>query len=195
MKNQRDCDICSGMGTLRLPIRQRLAAFTAADVELRPVELSRLFPCPECSGTVSLRTVSAARVEQNVDSRVDERGFISHVHEGLACKLADFLLRNGYIQFERGEIDANALLTEFRASMAVAHPSNLDTLEQRISERQSEVAQEVVSEAIKQIDNWGSEYGYTDILKRDARTLIRDSVTAVLEQHAKRWKPALEKQQ
>jgi len=189
MSPRHDCEICRGAGKVRLPISLRLMA--AASLEMapsEPVESSREYPCPECSDVVRLERVQAAREETLVASYIKEPRFIEHVQHVLAHQLAGFLLKHGYIKFERGPEDTQQMRFAMRATVGVVRPGQLDNLEERIAERQTEVAQEVVGEAQRQIDNWGSYYGHADILKRDAMRFVGEALQTVLKLRAKAWK-------
>lgn len=128
--------------------------------------------------------IGAAHEETFVASYIDDPSFLDHVKEGLACAIGAQLLKSGYIKFRRSLNDLRELRFEMVATVGVVHPSKLDTLEQRIAERQSEVAQEVACEAVNQIDNWGSYYGHAEVLKHDARRLIGEALKSVLNRRA-----------
>jgi hypothetical protein len=177
---KHDCEICRGNGLVRLPIYRRLMACTI-DAAPEPVESSRDYPCPECGDAITIGQVGALREESLVASYINEPGFIDHVREGLAHLLAAQLLKDGYIKFRRGPNDDQRMRFQMVAMVGVVHPSKLDTLEQRIAERQDVVAREVADEAAHQIDNWGSHYGRADILKRDAGRMIRDALQIVMK--------------
>lgn len=182
---KHDCDVCQGRGLVRLPIYRPLKV-TAIDIAPEPVESSRQYPCPECGDAVSIGHVGALREESFVASYINEPGFIEHVKEGLAHLLAGQLLKDGYIKFRRGPTDSQEMRFQMVATVGVVHPSKLDTLEQRIAERQDVVAREVANEAVRQIDNFGSYYGHADILKQTARHLIEESLQTILKRRAHR---------
>lgn len=183
-----DCDICRGAGKVRLPVYMRLRAVMVPDANLVMEESSREYPCPECADMTCLERVWAAREETHVASYIKEPGFLDHVRSGLARQLASHLLEHDYIKFERGPEDDQNIRFQMRATVGVVRPGQLGNLEERISERQTEVAKEVAEEAERQINNWGSHYGHADILKRDATRMVRDAIKAVLTKRAA-WTP------
>lgn len=182
-----DCDICGGAEKVRLPIRFRAMAFTD-DPEPTMAESSREYPCPACADTTRLERVQAAREETLVASYIKEPDFISHIRKGLAHQLVSYLLEHDYIKFERGPEDEQNMRFQMRATVGVVRPGQLDNLEERISERQTEVAKEVIEEAEHRINNWGSHYGHADILKRDATRMVREAINSVLKKRAA-WTP------
>jgi hypothetical protein len=184
---KHDCDICRGAGKVRLPVWSRAFAFTA-DALPTATEAAREYPCPECADVVRLERVQAAREEGFAATYIKDLGYIQHAQESLAHQLVSFLLRHQYIKFERGPDDDREMWFGMRATIGVVRPNQLDNLEERIAERQTEVAQEVSAEAIHQVNNWGSHYGHADILKRDATRLIGEATQSVLKKRAE-WKP------
>lgn len=188
-----DCEICCGRRTMRLPIHRRAMAFSVDAEPPEPVEGAREFPCPQCCEVVTVGQVSALREETFAASYIDDPRFIGRVKENLALQIGSQFLKSGYVKFRRGPNDSRKMRFQMVATVAAVHPSKLDTLEQRISERQTEVAQEVAAEAKAQIDNWGSFYGHADILKRDARQMVDDAIKIVMAKRAA-WKPAEIKQ-
>lgn len=146
------------------------------------LESPRDYPCPECGDAVTIGQVQALRQEGFATLQyANEPGFISHVREGLAHQIVSQLLEDGYIKFRRGPDDDRVMCFQMVATVGVVHPSKLDILEQRIAERQDVVAREVADEASHQIDNWGSHYGRADILKRDARQMVKDALQIVMK--------------
>lgn len=182
-----DCDICGGAEKVRLPIRFRAMALTA-DPGPTMTESSREYPCPACADTTRLERVQAAREETFAASYINDPGFVDHVRKGLAHQLASHLLEHDFIKFERGPEDERNMGFQMRATVGVVRPGQLDNLEERISERQTEVAKEVIEEAEHQINNWGSHYGHADILKRDATRMVREAIDSVLKKRAA-WTP------
>jgi hypothetical protein len=178
-----DCEICRGAGRVRLPVYRSLTvahfdANAASDFDTR--EASREYPCPECGDSVSLGKIHAGKSETFASSQIEDPQYLDRVRGGLARALADQLLEKGFIRFQRGPIDDRNCRFGMVATVAVAQQGALDTLEQRIAERQEAVGVQVADEAARQIDNWGSYYGHSEILKRDARRLIGEALKTVL---------------
>lgn len=190
MPIRHDCDVCRGSQKIRLPVWPSLSATAIRHEDSAIVTVShREYPCPECADVTRLERVQAAREETFAASYIKAEGFIEHVKDGLAHQLAGYLLRNGFIRFERGPEDEQEMRFAMRATVGVVRPNQLDNLEERIAERQTEVAQEVVAEAERQINNWGSYYGHRDISKDQAAREVREAFGAVLKKRAE-WKAA-----
>lgn len=184
---KHNCDICGGAEKVRLPIRFRAMAFTA-DLAPTMTESSREYPCPACADTTRLERVQAAREETLVASYIKDPGFVDHVRRGLAHQLASHLLERDYIKFERGPEDEQNMRFRMRATVGVVRPGQLDNLDERISERQTEVAQEVIAEAERHINNWGSYYGQQSISKDQATREVREALGTVLKNRAASWR-------
>jgi hypothetical protein len=184
---KHDCDICQGRKKIRLPIYRRAMAFSA-DVLPDPVESSREYPCPECADVTRIERVQAVRQETFAPAYINDARFIDHVRSGLARQIGAFLMDNGYIKFERSPDDEKYMRFAMRATVGVVRPNQLDNLEERIAERQTEVASAVVQEAERQINNWGSYYGHAAIDKDQATRFVRESLGYVLKKRAE-WKP------
>jgi hypothetical protein len=182
-----DCEICRGAGTIRLPIYRRM---TALAVNASPVmeEHSRKYPCPECSESVAFARVAVIGTIQAVDTRIDDPEYIEHVKHSAAHNLIEEIIKGGYVKIESGPPDTRELRHEFRVTLGVVSQKQVATLEERVAQRQIEIAQEVTDEAATQINNWDSYYGHSEILKRDAIRMVRESIKAVLVKRAA-WRP------
>jgi hypothetical protein len=64
-------------------------------------------------------------------------------------------------------------------TMHVVYPEVMQSFDERVAERQIEVADEVATEAIRLIENWGCFYSFRDISKEHARREIRAAVENV----------------
>lgn len=148
-----ECDICRGCRVIRLPVYRPLTVtYAKLDAPLELGESSREFPCPQCCETVKVGQVGAIREETFGASQLrNDPGFIDHVKGWLVSAIGAQLLKSGYINFQSGP-DSDFKF-QMVATVGMVHPSKLDTLEQRIAERQAEVAKEVANEAARQIDN------------------------------------------
>lgn len=181
-----DCEICCGRGTVRLPIYRRATAFVA---DLAPTieESSREYPCPECSEAVPFARVGVVDAIKAMDTRIDDPKYIEHVKRTAAHSLIDQLINGGYLKVESGPANTAEMRQEFRITLGVVSQKQVATLEERVAERQIEIAQETAAEAEHQINNWGSYYGHADILKRDATRMVREAIKTVLTKRAA-WK-------
>jgi len=183
-----NCDICQGRGKISVPVRRPLDVCAMSVPVSAMLEVShRDYPCPECSDVTPVARVHAVQTESFVASYggyVNDPEFIDHVQRGLAHYLADYLLRHDYIEFKRGPEDREQMRWEMVATIGVVPKTKLDDLEQRIAARQLEIANEAIAEAKAQVSSWGSYYGHSEILKRDALRLIGESVQRALDKRA-----------
>lgn len=183
-----DCDICQGRGTIRLPIYRRLSVMAfAADAMSDVEESSRSYPCPECSDAVPFAQVGVVSSIMAVETRIDDPKYLEHVKRSAAMGLMAEIIKAGYVKVESGPDDTREFRREYRVTLGIVSPKQVATLEERVAERQIDVAQEVAAEAEHQINNWGSYYGHADILKRDATRMVRDAIKAILAKRSA-WK-------
>lgn len=182
-----DCVICRGSGVIRLAIyrRTRIGDFNTesiADAEPIAEESSRSYPCPECSDRLPQERLAVVQYHSLLDSEINDPEYVRHAKHVAAHELVAGLLKNGFIRFERGPNDARDLQFPMMATIGVVSLKTVATLEQRIAERQDELAREVVSEAAKQIRIWRSAYTGDDgtIHKGQAVDSIQAALTRVL---------------
>lgn len=185
---RHDCDICRGYGKVRLPVYAPMRAVMVPDAAPVMEESSREYPCPKCADVTRLERVQAARQETFAPTYIKDEDFIDHIRHSLAHQIAGFLLENGYIKFERSPDDERNMRFGMRATVGVVRPNQLDNLEERIAERQTEIASAVAQEAERQINNWGSYYGRAQIDKDQATRFVRESLGYVLKKRAE-WQP------
>ena len=184
-----ECEICRGQRRVRLPVYKAASAAPFDGHTKTMGEAYREFPCPECSDQIPIERVHAATELGLADSRyVDAPGFRDHINAMLADQLAHFLLREGYIEFEKGPVDEKQLNFGVRATLGVVSPKQIESLDERISKRQTEVAEQVATEAKHQISNWGAFYGHLQISKADAHRMVDDAIRIVMAKRAA-WKP------
>jgi hypothetical protein len=181
-----NCEVCLGRGLVRLPLYKSprvspssaLAISASVDLDYRD------YACPECSDVTPVVRVHAMHAETHVASYVEDPAFVGHVQDILAHQLAAHLLRNDYIEFRRGPEDTRELQWQMIATIGVVPKSKLDDIEQRVAARQTDVAREAIEEAKFQVSNWGSHYGRSEILKRDAVRLIGESLQRAIDKRA-----------
>lgn len=113
--------------------------------------------------------------------------YIEHVKGGLARQLAVYMLEHGFCKFERGPVDGRQMRFGMRMTAGVVSTSQVATLEQRVSEHQEVLARAAMQEAQRQINNWGSDFGWSNIRKDDANRCVSESLGFVLKERAK-WR-------
>jgi len=158
----RDCDICMGRGTVRLPVYERLSV-TELDgsVPGGMEERSREFPCPQCAEVVSFQRMAVVTAMADIDTRgqrIHGDAYVKSVQRGAAVKLADYMLTQGLISFELRPDASRDTIKLMQATVGVVAPRDVATLERRVALRQMEVAEQVVDATIEEIRNWGSYY-------------------------------------
>jgi hypothetical protein len=186
MTNAR-CDICCGRGTIRLPVYRPVSVATTAEPPVSMDEASRSYPCPECSNPVPQDRVAIVQAHTVVDSRHEgDPNFMRHAKESAAHALVAQLLKGGYIRYERGPTDSHQWRFNSVATLGVVSQSHVATLEQRIAERQEELANELVAVAEEQSRHWGSYYTGREgpIQKSEVLRFLREALKGALAKRA-----------
>jgi len=176
------CEICRGEQTIRLPIHRESRVFSDLTDSQSPVPAVRSYPCPECAETVTQNRVSIVRYHSIMDAGdgSDPR-FADYVRREAANAFGDFILESGFIQFERGPNDIQQMTFPTKATIGVVSPKHVATLEERIVERQMQIAGEVVTAAVVGITNWNSRFNGPEgsIPKDQAATEVREAMQCV----------------
>jgi len=183
----KECEICRGARIVRLPIYRTLEAARIDQVgSISPSY--REYPCPECAKQAPIDKVAVIEHFAVVDSRYPETPeLLEHMRRSAVNELAHSIARSGAIRFEREKPDARELRWRLRASVGVVAYKVMATLEERERIASEAYAATVIAEACAQIDNWGSHFGHSEILKRDAKQMANDALRIV------RGRKALEK--
>ncbi len=185
---KQDCEICQGRGVVRLPIYSRLSAVyfqSELTVEQMPRPSSREYGCPECGLAVNEGKVAVLDAHVMVDTRAPAE-YEVHARRNAAHRLVDMLLERDYITFSTYEHNSRDLKRPVVATLAVVSKGAAAAMEERLRQRQDQLAKAVADEAIKQIDNWGSHYGRAAVSKEDAGRFIRVALNDV----SKDWSAA-----
>lgn len=185
------CVVCQGSKRIRLPLYLQLSAVGFMDADTIPEchESSREYACPECSKeeVVPYRRVGAVKARQMMDDLRMTPEHKSHWREAtvrtLSLSLVDHLLKAGYIKAE--DIPADAYHPgAVEVTLRAVAPADVASFDQRVVERQMEVAAEVAEEAKRLIDNWGSYYQHRGISKDNAHREIDAAVRNVRAKRA-----------
>lgn len=186
------CDICDGRRIIRLPIRFRPSLRpSAADFKLDATAPSyREFPCPNCAPKADDNRVLT--MEASIDVQVEylkEPGYVAAAHHQAARMLADEMLEQGYIAVRKDADDSgdDPFFPRKRiyATVGVVTPKVVRDLKLRIAEHQDRVARDVIVEATRKIDVWGSSFGATGIAKHDARRFLMEALDEVIVERRK----------
>ena len=182
----RDCEICRGRGQVRLPrypyTTARLGQGTAEVESIGAA--SRDYPCPECSNRVDENRVA---VVVSFDRMILDKpmdGAIEYEIKHASHKLIDQLLRGGYLTVEQRRFGTDEL--ELKVSLGVVAKNVVASLEERVVQRQAEVATEAADEAKRRIYECGSYYTGREgrIDKNLAADYVDEALKAVLADRA-----------
>lgn len=149
-------------------------------------ESSKSYPCPECAPTAPVDRIDIVDFHARVSHRelINSPKFVQHMHRRIADDAACMMLEKGFFRFVTRKADPTANYAgTITGTIGVISPTHVATIEQRQREHQEKIANEITTEAIAQIGNWGSHFGHSEILKRDARTLINDALRTVLARY------------
>lgn len=160
----KECDICNGRRTVRLPVYQSVVSGPIdADISTVVDQSSREYPCPECASDDRAPVTRLQALQGRMDVQeylAGDVNFMRHAGRNLAARLGVDLFERGLIEIAKrtyaDEMGRNVL--QVRATVAAFSPNTRIKLEQRVAERQLEVAAEVVDATIEEIANWGSFY-------------------------------------
>lgn len=152
-----DCPICRGNGMIKLPLfhRAAVASYTAEYVP-SVEETSRTYACPECSPKISEDNVVFMRSKVDV-ADLPDAGYQESARKEAAMCLVDGLLSRGLISFKTGHSEIYNC-TAILATVGVVSTKTVTSLDERIAERQMEMAERLVGRAIEEISVWGSYY-------------------------------------
>jgi hypothetical protein len=149
-------------------------------------EMVRAYPCPECADMVPIERLAVIQTTIEVMARPGEAGdpeYLQYARRQAANMLVRYLLDGNFIKMERGPVDGARLIFPLRATLGVVSTKQVATIEQRIVERQNEVAQALIEEASKDIRHWNSHYSGDggSIHKATAIEALKHALTVVLE--------------
>lgn len=174
MTHPRDCPICGGSQTIRLPVRQRISAVRPAEYTQSTVEASvRTYPCPECATSVPLERVQVIEEVVKIDERyVFDGNAMGHAKEMAIRYLGAALVKGGFVTLETGRVDRDQMSMPVYIRLGVVSKAAVASIEERIAQRQEEIAREVVAEAVENLA-MGGRGGLAGIV-RDALPVVMD---------------------
>jgi hypothetical protein len=153
------CLVCAGSRKIRLPLRYPLSAsLSDAEMTVDPRPMYKEFACPECAPKVPEERVAILEFHAAVSAMIDDPGYEKHAREAAAHNMVSLLLRDGFIQFRKGPVNEIDMRYELTGRLGVVSTAVVALMEERIAERQTEVAREVEERAIEAVANWGSYY-------------------------------------
>lgn len=182
----RDCVICQGAKTVRLPVYRKVSFAFDASAALSmdaPEEMYRTYECPECSGKqAGEEKVSIVYGETTIrDGYGDEKGVAEVVARELARMTADKLLRDGLIEIKQ-EKRGNGIL--FYSKLGAVSPRVVNRIERRAFDKMKEMLGNVLSRAKDSIAVWGSHYTGTEgmISKQQAMDYVEAAFMVQMNQ-------------
>lgn len=185
------CKVCSGRGLVTLAVRPDPTAMTDPAESAFPNGHHENFPCPACSPSAPAERVGFVTTESRIliEHEAVHPDYVNRVKLRMAGDIGRHLLEGGYITFtERVEDPAPEFGRHphkiLDGKVGVVTAGQVATMEERAAIHQERVAVEVVNEAIRLIENWGSYHGWQEIRKDDARREIHKALQNVLDKRA-----------
>lgn len=154
MMRPEDCDVCGGRRVITLPVVRRISLAPMAKFEASATTVShRNFPCPECGPQVSENRVKIMEFGATIAAQAlgyfGQGGvpaeFVAMAQRDAARTIHEAMLQQGLFSFERGPYDRNDMTEPHYARIGVVAPAVVASMEERIAQRQEELAREVVN--------------------------------------------------
>lgn len=182
------CPVCQGRRTIRVPLYFQLDVLQTADTIPEPHESSRTYDCPECVKKAPFTRMGTMKLMSFMDGEQlpekTKEWWRDNAAKTMGRMIAEKLIEDGFIQFETVPPDAYHA-EGIRATIRAILPAHVATFEERVAERQMDVAAEVADEAQRLIDNWGSYFGAASINKDTANREIRCAVENIRKKREK----------
>lgn len=120
-----------------------------------------------------------------IDNAPDQ-GFVEHLKSRTARAAFEEILREGFFEF-RLEPEADAPMTRITASLAVVHPTRLQSKKERNAQVAYAFGVEVAHEAVGNLINWNSQNTGPDgaISKRQAPDAVMSALVTVRDRELK----------
>ena len=168
MTDKGRCPVCQGSKRVRLELWHAVSWPPETDDMIR--EVSRQYDCPECVPMVRCERVGAVKVKAFMeDGRMTpelKELWRKDATRYLGRSIAERLME-GFVKIET--LPPDAYHGEgIMATIRVVTPDAMQSFDERVAERQMEVADEVAEEARRLINNWGSYYEHDTISKSTA---------------------------
>lgn len=174
----KDCPVCCGSRKILIPLQRMADAVVAAeDAWKMPAAIertSREYPCPECGDYAPFDRLTVVKEIRDEPQEIMGEARES-IRRGMAALLGDYMLRHNLIAFEERAADRNGYpVVETRARVGVVAPKRVATFEERVRERQFDVAERFIEAYSAEISNWGSHYGVATVQKAQAIAWLRE---------------------
>lgn len=170
------CQVCRGEQKIRLPLyRPVVASFEATAVKID--ETYRTYPCPECSPKVATDKIRVLEHHFQADTRFEgQEGYREHLVRSGVVAIANQIERGGFMRIQSAPADRAEMRRGYRITVGVASIADVSNLDADRFAHEDAYADLVVKIAAAEIQNWGSYYGHSEILKRDATRLLGDAL-------------------
>jgi hypothetical protein len=184
------CEICRGSQIIRLPRYTRAVSTFKIDEIPTVDELPyKEYPCPECAPLIPKERVRVVECHVQADTRYEnDIKYLEHITHSAANQIAHMMNEKGFIRIQTLKNDDGELYSfkrKYRVSLAVVAPRDAAAMDAERFAAEEAFASLVVQIASNNIDVWGSYYGHSDILKRDAKRIVSEAITAAKETRPK----------
>jgi hypothetical protein len=173
-----NCEICGGSGIVRFPIRKKLNTYPEDYSTIRPISI-REYPCPECSEKIPLDKIEIVQVEEHIPLEYKTNfDLLEYIKHSMAAQIGDFLYKEEMITYTNRK-DLLNRSKSIRAKLGILSPRQVKTFEEKVRERQIDVATSLVNEVVQSIRNWGSVYDLADISKTQVIRFLYETLDKV----------------
>lgn len=173
-----ECPVCRGARFVRLPLYHP-ATFTEVDSgPLGSCEAYREIACPDCTDQVPFNRLGVLKEVKAIEQTgtLEEAQIRGIPTRQAVHAMVDRIMRDGLMAVEKVPTTRGYQL---RCTLGVVAPHHVATFEERVAERQFEVANEVAEDAAREIEVWGSYYGQQTIHKSQALQSIAAALRKV----------------
>lgn len=182
----QQCLVCRGEKKILVPL-YRPVSVSFEDTAEKIEESYRSYPCPECAPLAAVDKVRVLNCHFQADTRYEgDQGYREHIIGHGVNLLAHEIEKAGLVRIQHTPANSRELKRGYRLSVGVVSPNIVADLDAQRQSAEDAFAELVVQIAAYQIDNWGSHYGHSDILKRDAKQMVADAFRMAKDQRPKK---------
>lgn len=178
---RKDCPVCRGVGTIRLPLYQTgEVGFYPEIARATAVAMSKTFPCPECAETIDLAHIVPFTAECTADEHYTKMpDFRNYMLRQLAQTLASAVAAGDYVRVT-STLDDTGQRRTWRGAIGVVIKGAVQTIVERERAAAITFADDVRAKTIERIRNWASNRAGRDgpIQKDDAIRILTETLAA-----------------
>lgn len=183
-RRKRDCLVCCGRGSVTLAHIQPMtvAMVSGDDPGCQWERRSADYPCPACALKVSMDETATFAADTKIATEwLEEPRALQCAKESATHRIAVKLVELGMVTFDIAKAKDPWKPSTVTAVLGVISPKATASVEERIAERQLDVAQEIANTAKAKISHWGSYYSGNDggISKGLAMSYVDEAVRDV----------------